>query len=368
MISLRLPFLILSACLTLQGCAQPDHFAARPIAYNAISGWQSDNYAAALSAFTASCPNMLAAPQVPATGSGLAVPLPVWQSLCNEAASISKNDPQAAQAFFERRFSAWRVNNNGKEEGLFTGYYEPVLYGSLRKGGDFQYPVYIAPPELKTSKPYYTREEIEGGALAGRKLELVWVDDPVMLFFLHIQGSGRVKLKNGHEIRIGYADQNGRDYVGLGKIMGDENILPSDQINFFTIRQWLYDNRAQALPMMERNPSYVFFRKIDGPGPIGGSGAPLTPQRSIAVDKRYIPYGLPVFLETDLPPEPQQQPVSFHRLMVAQDTGGAIKGPVRADIFFGAGDEAEYLAGYMKGHGAYDLLVPKEIESQLVTQ
>jgi len=354
--------LLLMAMLT--ACGQADHFGAHPTNYPALQGWQDDDHAAALSVFKTSCP-ALENHSVLASGSGLEVNSSVWQSLCTEAEQIPPGDREAARQFFERRFVPYRVNNNGKEQGLFTGYYEPVLYGAWHKGGDFQYPLYLPPSDLKNSKPYYTREEIDDGALKGRKLEIVWVDDPVMLFFMHIQGSGRIRLKNGKEVRIGYADQNGQEYVGLGKIMGDENLLPKDQINFFTLRQWLYDHKDQAFAMMQRNPSYVFFKKIDGPGPIGAVGTPLTPKRSIAVDKNYIPYGLPLFMETELPAEPQEKTVPFHRLMIAQDTGGAIRGPVRADIFFGSGEDAEYLAGYMKGHGVYSLLVPKEIESQL---
>jgi len=187
----------------------------------------------------------------------------------------------------------------------------------------------------------------------------------VMRFFLQIQGSGRVKLTTGKELHVGYAGKNNQPYISLGKIMGEEGLLPKDQINFFTIRQWMYKNPDRAFALMERNPSYVFFRTVDSPGAIGAVGAVLTPARSLAVDNNYIPYGLPIYLETELPPEPQRQPMPFKRLMVAQDTGGAIKGPVRADIFFGTGDEAEYMAGYMARKGVYTLLVPNEIIRQV---
>jgi membrane-bound lytic murein transglycosylase A len=355
--------------LLASGCAlfaPKEKFIARAITYNELAGWPVDDHAQALHTFLSSCPLLSAKARAQATGSGLHIPEPVWQSLCDDAAATAlSGDLQAARDFFERRFVPWRISNNGREQGLFTGYYEPVLYGARRKYGDFLYPLYIAPPELARSKPYFSRTEIDGGALDGRGLEIIWVDDPVMLFFLHIQGSGRIKLMNGKELPIGYADQNGHGYVALGKVMRDEGLLAPDQVNFFTIRQWLYQNPQRAFDLMQRNPSYVFFKLRDKPGAIGAAGAALTPQRSLAVDSRYIPYGLPLFLETELPAQPLQQPLAFHRLVIAQDTGGAIKGPVRGDIFFGPGDEAEYLAGYMKGKGIYSLLVPKEIAYQL---
>ncbi|MDX1974655.1 MAG: MltA domain-containing protein [Rickettsiales bacterium] len=351
----------LSACSFFQ---QPDHFEAREITFSELNNWPSDNHSEALQSFLMSCPALSKTSRNATTGSNIAIPLPVWKSLCQDAVK-SAIIPAEARQFFERRFVPFRISNNRKEHGLFTGYYEPVLYGSRHKGGDFIYPLYAAPAELKNSKPYFTRQEIDEGRLAGRRLELVWVDDPVMLFFMQIQGSGRVRLTNGSEIRLGYADQNGHGYVGIGKLFGEEGLLPKDQINFFTLRQWLYDHPNQAIAMMQRNPSYVFFKEYQGPGPIGSVGVALTPRRSLAVDNRYMPYGLPVYLETKLPAEPAREAVNFQRLMVTQDTGGAIRGPVRGDIFFGAGDEAEYMAGYMKGRGVYSLLVPREVADQL---
>lgn len=349
------------------GCAffkTPDRFGATPVAFNVLSGWPQDDHASALKTFLASCPTLAARAKPATSDSDLRVSESLWKSLCEDGQRSLLTGEQA-RFFFERRFVPYRVNNNGRTQGLFTGYYEPVLYGAFRKYGDFQYPLYMAPSDLKDGRSYYTHAEINDGALAGRKLELVWVDDPVMLFFLQVQGSGRVKLTNGKELHVGYAGKNNQPYTSLGKVMGDEGLLPKDQINFFTIRQWLYQHREQAFRLMERNPSYVFFQKRDKPGAIGAIGAALTPMRSLAVDSRYIPYGLPLYLETELPAYPQQQPTPFRRLMVAQDTGGAIKGPVRGDIFFGLGDEAEYLAGYMAKKGVYTLLVPREITDQM---
>jgi membrane-bound lytic murein transglycosylase A len=283
-------FYILSLLLTLVACAgKQDHFEARQIGFEGLADWAYEDHRSALEAFKNSCP-ILANKSRPATNeSGISINSSLWDSLCNDAQQVTGNIQ--AREFFEKRFVPYRIANNGREQGLFTGYYEPVLYGSLHKGGDFKYPLYAAPSELKNQKPYYSRAEIERGALAKRGLEIVWVDDPVMLFFMQIQGSGRVRLQDGRELRIGYADQNGQPYVSLGKIMGDEGYLSKDVINFFTIRQWLYENPRQAVQLMQRNPSYVFFKIIDKPIVVGAIGAPLTPKRSIAIDSNYIPYG-----------------------------------------------------------------------------
>jgi membrane-bound lytic murein transglycosylase A len=355
--------LLLASLLLLAACAQGERFEAREVRFDELEGWAADDHTKALETFIPSCEVFARKARKRSEGSNLAITESTWRSLCDEA-NWSRGNPMQAKHFFESRFVPFRVANRGKEEGLFTGYYEPVLYGSFTRHGDFKYPLHAAPPELKTSKPYYTHAEINNGALKGRKLELLWVDDPVMKFFMQIQGSGRVRLENGRELFIGYADGNGHPYVGLGKVMRDRSLLPSDQINFFTIRQWLYENPREAFALMEENPSYIFFKLRDVPA-VGAAGVKLTPQRSLAIDSRYIPYGLPLFLTVDLPAQPGQPPVRLSQLMVAQDTGGAIRGPVRGDIFFGPGLEAEYMAGYMKNRGIYTLLVPKEAAGSL---
>lgn len=344
-----------------------DHFESRPLTYEQLDGWYTEKHADALRVFRNSCRALARTPRPRTSGSRITIPRKVWASLCSEADGVSGGDAQEARLFFERRFQPYRVLNNGRDKGLFTGYYEPTLFGSTRKTADYRYPLYLPPPEMRKGQSYYSHAEINGGALAGRRLELLWVDDPVMLFFMQIQGSGRVRLADGREWLVGYAGQNGHSYVSLGKIMGDEGYLPKDQVNFFTLRQWLYAHPDQALALMERNPSYVFFKKLEQEGAVGAVGTVLTPQRSLAVDPKYIPYGLPLFLETELPAAQNHAAgTAFRRILIAQDTGGAIRGPVRGDIFFGGGADAEYLAGFMKGRGVYSLLVPKEIADQMV--
>jgi membrane-bound lytic murein transglycosylase A len=358
--------LTLAALFMCASCSlkTPDHFNARQSSFGHLAGWMEDDHRQALKVFLDSCPLMVRKAPPASPASGLHVSKDVWKSLCDDAAQ-SQETREAARMFFERRFTLYAVQNNGRTDGLFTGYYEPLLYGSYKKHGDFRYPIYAKPPELKGDKPYYTRAEIDGGKLAGRGLEIVWVDDPVMLFFMHIQGSGRIRLENGRDINIGFAARNNRDYVSLGKVIGDEGILPKDKIDFFSIREWMYKNPKRAMKLMQRNPSYIFFKKRAAAGAVGSVGSVLTPMRSIAIDNAYIPYGLPLFLETDLPATPARGPARFNRIMVAQDTGTAIKGPVRGDIFFGPGKNAEHYAGAMKNKGRYTLLFPKEIAYQL---
>ena len=359
----------LGLLLLCSGCAwfaPKDKFGATPTRFEQLEGWQEENHAEAAQVFVRSCETLARKPRPETVGSELALSAPLWKSLCDEA-KWAQSNPLQAKLFFEQRFVPYRVNNRGKEEGLFTGYYEPVLFGSRRKHGDFRYPLYRMPPEAQTQRPYFSHAEINDGALTGRGLELAWVDDPVMLFFLQIQGSGRLRLDTGQEIQISYAGGNGHPYVSLGKVVGDEGLLPKDQINFFTLRQYLYNNPAEAMALMERNPSYVFFKELPQLGAIGSVGVVLTPQRSLAIDPKHIPYGLPLYLQTRIPNPDGGPDTAFRRLMIAQDTGGAIRSPVRGDIFFGPGDAAEFMAGNMKGRGGYALLVPREIVSQLET-
>jgi len=359
-----LPLPLLLLCTACGLFEQADHFGAFPVTYDNLSDWPQDNHAEALATFTASCPIFAKKARGTSSGSDLKLSTALWKSLCDDALAVPPGDAAQARAFFERRFIPYRITNNDKEPGLFTGYYQPVLYGSYKKRGNYKYPLYLPPTDLKERSPYYTHHQINHGVLRNRGLELVWVDDPVMRFFLQIQGSGRVILPDGSSILVGYAGQNGYQYVALGKVMADEGLMEKDKINFFTLRQWLYDHPDQAFEMMERNPSYVFFKKLEVDGVVGAAGAILTPQRSLAVDSKYIPYGLPLFLEAMLPSRSGAS-LPFRRIMIAQDTGGAIRGPVRGDVFFGEGADAEYFAGYMKGRGIYSLLVPKEITSQL---
>ena len=259
--------------------------------------------------------------------------------------------PGAERLFFERHFRPWLATAGGSAQGLFTGYYEPVLAGSRSAGGAFGYPLYRM-PEGGEALP--ERAAIDAGALAGRGLELVWLADPVAAFFLHIQGSGLIALAEGGTMRVGYAGRNGHPYRAIGRDLVAQGALTADEVSLQTIRAWLHAHPDKAFATMAANPSYIFFRELEGPGPVGAQGVPLTAGRSLAIDDELLTYGLPVWLDT-VPPDGR----AWRRLTVAQDTGAAIRGAIRGDIFFGSGDAAEGLAGGMKSQGRAWFLLPQ---------
>ena len=284
--------------------------------------------------------------------------------------------------FFEAFFTAYQVANpDGSLDGMITGYYEPLIRGSRQSSATFRYPVYGVPddllvvdlselyPELKHMRlrgrlegrrvvPYYPRADIEAGKAAVRGRELVWTDDAVELFFLQIQGSGRVLLDTGETIRLSYADQNGYPYRSVGRLLVERGELTLDQASMQGIKAWAARNPERLEQMLNQNASYVFFREtaatVDGPS--GALGVPLTGGRSVAVDPRAIPLGAPVFVSTTWP----NASAPLRRLMLAQDTGGAIKGAVRADLFWGSGAEAGVTAGRMRQNGQLWVLLPKD--------
>jgi membrane-bound lytic murein transglycosylase A len=302
-----------------------------------------------------------------------------WRSICDDARALGEPDETAARAFFESRFVAHKVYNEyGGREGLVTGYYEPLLHGSLTPSERYRYPVYGRPddllivdlgeiyPELRARRvrgrlegrrvvPYFSRAEIDGMQPFPAPV-IAWIDDPVALFFLHIQGSGRIRLEDGRTLYLGYADQNGHPYVAIGRRLIERGALAPEAVNLDSIRAWLAAYPEEAEGVLNSNPSYVFFepRKEDLPGPLGSLNVPLIAERAIAVDPAFIPLGAPVWLDTRLP----ESDASYRRLVFAQDTGGAIKGAARADLFFGFGAEAERLAGRMRQPGRLYVLLP----------
>ena len=338
--------------------------------WSALPGWTNDNVSEALPAFILSCDALKSAPP--------------WAAPCAAAAQIRKSDPMAARAFFESAFVPWLIHNpDGASEGLATGYYEPLLHGNRIFGGTYRYPVYAVPldllvidlaesnPELKGIRlrgriqdkkvvPYYTRAEIERELAPLRGREILWVDDPVELFFLQVQGSGRVRLPGGETIRLGFAEHNGHPYVSIGKILVERGELSADKASMQGIKQWAAKNPARIAWLLQQNPAYVFFREMpDSPlGPVGAQGVPLTPGRSIAVDPMTTPLGAPVFLSTTWPASTRP----LNRLVIAQDTGTAIKGAVRADFFWGFGEEAGQSAGRMRRNARMWILYPRGLQ------
>ncbi len=368
----------------------PPHLVLRPATFADLPAWGADDQAEAWPAFLLSCDKL--AKRKPETALGIAGTVADWLQACTEAKALAAPDAATVRQFFEARFRPVQALNNDKATGLFTGYYEPELEGAPGPDDANRTPLYRRPgdlvqvdlgdfrDELKGQriagkvidgklKPYDDRAAIVSGALAGKALELAYVASPVDAFFLEIQGSGRIHFADGRIMRVGFDGQNGHPYVALGKVMLDQGLLARGQVTMQTIKAWLNSHPDEAAGLMNRNPSYVFFRDLgDGPGPLGAQGVPLTPGRSLAVDRKFLPLGLPIFLDASLPGAEGAEALPLHRLMVAQDTGGAIRGPVRGDLFLGAGAEAERLAGAMKQEGRWWLLLPVAVVAKIGDQ
>lgn len=359
------------------------------MSWSKLPGWEQDHLADTWPALINSCKRLARRPGTRGSASlarGASnghVGYNLWDALCADAELFAQPDDAIARAFFETRFVPHElVNGDGGYEGLITGYYEPLLHGNLVKTARYRYPIYRIPPDLlavdlaelypelqgKTIRgrlrgrrvvPYFSRADItkNNNPLAGN--EIAWVDDPVALFFLQIQGSGRVKLPDNRTIFVGYADQNGHPYVAIGRTLVQMGALKLEDVSLQSIRDWLRANPDDAEALLNSNPSYVFFtvRDIKLPGPVGSLNVPLTAQRSVAVDRSFIPLGAPVWIDTTLPTT-NEAVRPYRRLMFAQDTGGAINGAVRADVFFGYGNEAEWFAGRMKQPGRLYVLLP----------
>ena len=360
-------------------------------AFDDLPGWPDHALDQGVRAFAASCDRILGRPATAGMGGdGYAGTVGDWRSVC-AAIAVLPADAALRQRFFETRFRPVRVANNDRTEGLFTGYFEATLDGSRRRYGDYQVPLHRRPADLVAVDlgrfradlkgrriagrvdggalvPYPDRAAIESGALVEPDLVLLWVDDPVDAFFLHIQGSGVVRLDDGATVRIGYAGQNGRPYLAIGGPLIASGAIPRERMSMQAIRDWLADHPDEAAAMMRRNPSYVFFRELAGEGPLGAQGVVLTPGRSLAVDRKWHALGVPVWFDGTAP-DPAggtaDARMSLRRLMVTQDTGGAIRGPVRGDVFWGNGARAAAIAGRMKHPGRFWLLLPKPLAARL---
>jgi membrane-bound lytic murein transglycosylase A len=338
-------------------------------AWSELPDWARDPLQPALSAFLRSCAVLEKRAD--------------WADVCADASRLANAGEREVALFFETRFDPWRVlNDDDSDTGLVTGYYEPLLRGSRVRTDRYRYPLYGVPPDLlvvdlgslypdlKNRRlrgrlegnrvvPYAARDEIERSPARFSGTELAWVDDAVDAFFLHIQGSGQVELPDGRRMRLGYADQNGHPFRSLGRALIDGGELPPERASMQGIKEWARRNPQKVQQYLDTNPSYVFFRELpsDLPGPLGALGVPLTAERSIAVDARVVPLGVPVWLATTYPNTADP----LDRLVMAQDTGGAIAGGVRADFFWGFGDAAGAQAGKMRQGGRMWILMPKGV-------
>jgi membrane-bound lytic murein transglycosylase A len=370
-----------AACLLLAACVStpakktgPERFFLQKTSFDRLQGWKADDLAQALEPLRRSCARIMKKAPTDTIGTdGYAGTAADWQVAC-KALPADNGD---AHAYFESQFTPYALIGEKGREGLFTGYYEPSLRGSLVRTDKYSIPLYARPKDMLTAKlgdfipemkgktitgrvdgdtfiPYYDRAEIEDGALELQD-KIVWVDSAVDAFFLHIQGSGRVTMEDGTALHVGYTAQNGKAYTAIGKTLLERGELQKENVSMQSIRAWLEAHPDQAAEVMNVNESYVFFRALDGKdGPLGAEGVALVPERSMAVDKRIIPYGTPVWIDADEPDNEGR----LQKLMMAQDTGGAINGAVRGDYFWGAGERAADKAGRMKSRGTAVLLLP----------
>jgi membrane-bound lytic murein transglycosylase A len=375
--------LILMASSVVMASAQPTHL--RSLDFSDLPGWRDDDHGAGLAAFQLSCGAILdrggAFGRDPAYGGEPSD----WLEVCRRALMAQSS----AQSFFESEFVPVRVSDPERPGGMFTGYFEPEFRGSRTRGGPYQVPIYQRPSDLETfdaaarqatglaygrrvggaPAPYHSRKDIETGALAGRDLELVWLTDWADAFFLQIQGSGRVRLQDGGMMRVAFAAKTGLPYTAVGGILANRGDIPRSEVSMQSIRAWMAKHPDAARELMWQNESYVFFREIPASdpslGPPGAQQVPLTPMRSLAVDRAYWAFGTPVWLEADVPSGPAGAMQPFRRLLVAQDTGSAIKGRVRGDVFWGTGEAAANVAGLMQSPGTMVALLPRAVAARL---
>lgn len=364
--------LFYSCAFIITGCDSfvPEPGIGKAIDWSDLAGWEQDRHAESWAALIHNCTKLRNQT--------------LWTDICSAAEKIHEPSDEQAKQFYETWFLPHLVYATGGErQGLITGYYEPLLFGSLQATKRFKHPIYKRPDDLLTVDLSELFPELEGKLVRGRRegnivipyldraqlssnpkslagQEILWVDDPIAVFFLHIQGSGRVQLPDGKIVGLGYADQNGHPYRSIGRELVKMGELEREEVNLFSIRDWLRDNPHRVDSLLSSNPSYVFFtlRELVEDGPIGALSVPLTAERSIAVDRKVIPLGTPVWLETTLP---SSESNPYRRLVLAQDTGGAISGHVRADLFWGQGAYAEKMAGLMKQKGKLVALLPKPL-------
>src|SRR5687767_2061980 len=348
-----------------------------PLAWSDLSGWAEDDHRAAFKTFMDSCKAILPRTSPVREAGPMFTAL---QQICRRARTYAASDNEQARAFFEMNFRPMRIATLGEAAGFLTGYYEPIVEGSRTWSEEFQVPLYRKPSNLipggrrrvtdgfpnkgpvgrkfrrKKILPYYDRAEIEEGVLTGRNLEICWLKDPIDLLFIQIQGSARVRMADSSIIRVNYAAHNGHPYSPVGRFLIENGAIPREEMSMDRIRKWMEENPDDAKEIRGKNKSYVFFREVPLSAteePKGAQGVSLTPGRSIAVDRALHIYGTPFFIEAELPIDSTQAKNKFRRLMVGQDTGSAIVGPARADLYFGAGQEAGQVAGRIRHPGRF---------------
>jgi membrane-bound lytic murein transglycosylase A len=358
-----------------------------PVEWANLDGWAGDDHATAFATFLDSC-RALEGKRRP-TQEMMEITAAL-KEVCTHAQAALPLDENGARKFFEDNFRPVQLSKLGETEGFLTGYYEPIIDGSRVPTGEFAAPLYRRPPNLVASGwrklgdsfpskgvkvgrrvgrrkivPYYTRGEIENGALDGWHLEICWLHSPIDVLFAQIQGSARIRLEDGSILRVNYDSYNGWSYTPVGRVLIDRGLMTKDEVSMQRIRDWMEANPDQAKAIEQENKSYVFFtitNLSNEDEAVGGEGVPLVPGRSIAIDRALHVYGTPFFIQADLPIANDKAATKFRRLVVAQDTGSAIVGTARADIYFGAGDEAARIAGRIKNPGRFVMLLPRTLD------
>jgi len=340
-----------------------------PVAFADLPDWNRGRQSEALAAFRRSCRKITSLPgNTPVGPNGIAGQVSDWLVACRSANIIGEDEDDSARLFFQHLFRPYRLSDSSDgDEGLLTGYYLPRVRGSREHLPGYSVPLYRRPPDLVIAddgrlgrldgggqfRPYYTRAEIDAGALSGKGLELVWLASPIDAFFVSVQGSAEISLTDGSRMRLGVAANNGQPYTAIGRTLVARGWMKSDEVSMQSIVAWMQAHPNQAQALMQTNPRYIFFQEVSGEGPIGAEGVVLTAGRSLAIDPNYLPYGAPVFLDSY-----DAKGAPWRRLMLAQDTGAAIKGPLRGDVYWGDGEVAEQSAGAMKSPGRFYLLLP----------
>ena len=388
-------FFIFALLIIVTGCSQiyPEKRSRDGLVFletdiDSLPGWTNDKVLDAFPAIQKSCRSTLKKLNQRHNSLKKLKKRSGWQKVCEQITANIFGE-ESFREFLKSKFKAYQIRYRGSDEGLFTGYYEPTLDGSLKPSRGYNTPIYPRPTDLihvnlgewKDSldntrilgrvvghklKPYFSRSDISKGALDGEIIPILWLKSEIDAFFLHIQGSGRVVLPNGEVYRLGYAGKNGRKYYPIGRYLVEIGAIPKENISMQSIKKWLKENPGKKKDVMNMNPSYIFFRKLKGKGgPIGAQGVVLTSGRSLAVDRRYSKLGAPVWLSANFRDEEGKK---IQRLMVAQDTGGAIKGPIRGDVFWGSGKTAERLAGIMKAKGSMYVFYPEGINPNFISR
>ncbi|OIN87824.1 MAG: hypothetical protein AUJ12_00535 [Alphaproteobacteria bacterium CG1_02_46_17] len=387
-LALAISLMVLSGCSLLTMSSDQTQKKAElklsPASFSDLKGWKTDSLVDSITALSASCKKIKAVDANKKMGVDARMgTYRDWQNICTNLPDTNLSDSNRLHDFFEHWFIPYHMSGNDYPEGLFTGYYEPTLYGSLIKTSEYNIPLRSRPQDLVMVNLGEFRDELKGQRIAGRvrdghlkpyedraaiedgklpvqsDVPLLWVKNAVDAFFLQIQGSGVVILPDGSAVRVGYDGQNGHVYTAIGKELINRGVLTKENVSMQTIRQWLEAHPQEGRDVMRTNKSYVFFRQLDTDGPVGAQGVVLTAERSLAIDPVFIPYGVPIFIDVE---NPEASAGNIRSLVIAQDTGGAIKGPVRGDLFWGYGDQAAHMAGLMKSKGQAWILLPREVQ------